>query len=117
MAYSREFAAFVQDALAEFGPVRIRSMFGGAGVFSGEAMIGLIAGDVLYLKADNVSAADFEAEGKQPFTYRGRAGGPRTMSYWEVPERLYEDPLELAEWARRAERVAYAKAPSKRGAG
>jgi DNA transformation protein len=30
------------------------------------------------------------------------------MSYWEVPERLLDDPGELAAWARRAHAVAMA---------
>jgi DNA transformation protein len=30
------------------------------------------------------------------------------MSYWEVPERLLDDPEELVAWARRAHAVAVA---------
>ena len=51
-------------------------------------------------------AADFEAEGKGPFTYRAQGKKPITMQYWELPERLYDDPAELAPWARRAHDIA-----------
>ena len=60
----------------------------------------------LYLKADALSARDFAAEGKGPFTYRPKGRVPLAMSYWEVPERLLDDPEELVTWARRAHAVA-----------
>ena len=86
----------MQDLLAEFGPVDIRSMFSGAGVYADGVMFALLANDTLYLKADADFARDFEAEGKRPFTYRPKGGKPVAMSYWEVPERLLDDPSERA---------------------
>ena len=71
-------------------------------------MFAILADDTLYLKADALSARDFAAEGKGPFTYRPKGQAPVAMSYWEVPERLLDDPEELATWARRAYAVALA---------
>jgi DNA transformation protein len=105
MVRNSEFAGFVVDALAEFGEVSIRNMFGGGGVYHDGLMFALIAGDVLYLKADTSTHADFAAEGKGPFIYPGKKG-PVRMSYWEVPERLFEDTAELALWADKAYGVA-----------
>jgi len=69
-------------------------------------MIGLVIRDVIYLKADATSVADFEREGSRPFTYtRGKSQGRPTqhaLPYWRLPERLYDDPDALADWARRA---------------
>jgi DNA transformation protein and related proteins len=73
-------------------------MFGGAGIFRDGLMIGLVADGVVYLKADEHSSPAFEAEGLGPFTY-GNAGKRVIMSYWRMPERLYDDPDELARWA------------------
>jgi DNA transformation protein len=69
-------------------------------------MFGLIVRDVIYLKADETCAADFEREGCAAFTYtRGKASGrpsQHALPYWRLPERLYDDPDELAAWAARA---------------
>ena len=35
------------------------------------------------------------------------------MSYWRLPDRLYDDPDELARWARQALAVAQRKATAK----
>ena len=106
MPVSRAYKAFVQDLLSEFGPVNIRNMFSGAGIYADGVMFAILVDDTLYLKADALSARDFAAEGKGPFTYRPKGRAPVAMSYWEVPERLLDDPEELVTWARRAHAVA-----------
>jgi DNA transformation protein len=64
------------EALSElFGFVpefRVKRMFGGAGVFSGELMFALAFEDELYLRADEESRGELEAIGSQPFTYEAR---------------------------------------------
>ena len=81
-------------------------MFGGAGVYADGVMFAILAEDVLYLKADEASARGFAAEGMKPFTYTPKDKPPVAMSYWEVPPRFLEEPDELAEWARKAHRIA-----------
>src|SRR6478736_4903272 len=48
------------------------------------------------LKADGETRPAFEREDCAPFSYQ--AGGSRRaiMSFWRLPERLYDDPDELA---------------------
>ena len=106
MALSRDYADFLRDILSGFAPVTIRNMFGGAGIFHDGVMFGLVADDTLYLRADDNSSAPFEAEGKGPFTYRRKGRGKMTMPYWELPERLLDNPDELALWSARAHEVA-----------
>jgi DNA transformation protein len=108
MPVSPAYKAFVQDVLSEFGPVSIRNMFGGAGIYADGVMFAILIDDTLYLKTDALSARDFAAEGKGPFTYRAKGRAPVAMSYWEVPERLLDDPEELVAWAKRAHAVAIA---------
>jgi DNA transformation protein len=111
---------FIHDLFAPFGSVTIRRMFSGAGLFRDGLMFGLIVRDVIYLKADETSAGDFEREGCGPFTYtRGKNSGrpsEHALPYWRLPERLYDDPDELAEWAHKAFAIAERKkmAPRKR---
>lgn len=109
MSVSPEFKAFVEEQLADLGPVAIRSMFGGGGVFHQGIMFGLIARETLYFKVDDSNRSDFEAEGMGPFTYEAR-GKTATMSYWEIPERLYDDRDALTDWARKAFAVAFSGA-------
>jgi DNA transformation protein len=108
MAASEGFKDFIRDQLAGFGPVTIRNMFSGAGIYADGVMFALVANDVLYLKADETSARAFAAEGMSPFTYSRAAKAPVAMSYWEVPPRLLEEPGELVQWAREAHCIACA---------
>ncbi len=58
---------------------------------------------VIYLKADEQQCAR-RSSGKDlpPFTYETKDGKRGVMSYRRMPERLYDDPEELATWARDA---------------
>jgi DNA transformation protein len=106
---------FIVELFAGFGPVSVRRMFSGAGVFSDGLMIALVVDGVIYLKADNSFVPMFEREGQSPFSYKTRDGERTLNSYWRMPERLYDEPDELAEWARLALAVARkGKAPKRK---
>jgi DNA transformation protein and related proteins len=111
---------FVRDLFARFGTVSVRRMFGGAGIWSDGLMFALEFDGVVYLRVDEASLADFEREGSKPFVYPraktpGKIGRP-SRSFWRLPERLYDDPDELAVWANRALAIAQRKKfkPAKR---
>jgi len=91
-------------------------MFGGEGIFVGDLMIGIVIDDQIYLKANDATRGDFLAEGARPFTYRrGKEQAATSLSYYTVPERLLDDPEELAVWARKAHEAARAaKVPKRR---
>ncbi len=92
----------IQDLFAAFGPVQVRRMFGGAGLYADGIMFGLVADGLIHLKADTETVPSFAAEGCGPFEYGTRTGRRAVMSYWRMPDRLYDDPDALAQWARRA---------------
>lgn len=92
---------YIQELFAAFGPVSVRRMFGGAGIFADGLMIGLISDAEIYLKTDDQTVTAFEAEGQKPFTF-GTKRREVVTSYWRMPERLFDDPDELAQWARAA---------------
>ena len=83
------------------GPIRIRRMFGGAGICDG-MMFALVSDDTLYLKADDVNRGNFEARSLAPFRYETKGSRIAVMSYWRAPEELLDDPDELMVWARAA---------------
>ena len=103
------------EMFAWFGPVTVRRMFGGLGIYADGMMFALAAGGVIYLKADVETVPAFEREGQGPFTYAAKGGKRTVMSYWRLPDRLYDDADELADWARAALAVARrAKEPKPR---
>ena len=73
----------------------------------------LAARGVIYLKADERTIPSFEREGQKPFSYETKSGTHTLTSYWRMPERLYDDPDELAHWAAQASETARRSAQRK----
>src|SRR3977135_4296754 len=93
---------FLIDLFADFGPVTIRRMFSGFGISADGTNFALALRGGLYLRADDQTIPRFEAAGSKPFQYQTRAKTVTVGSYWQLPERLYDDPEELTGWARAA---------------
>src|SRR6202051_472882 len=111
---------FLIDLFADFGPVTIRRMFSGFGISADGTNFALALRGGLYLRADDQTIPQFEAEGSKPFQYQTRAKTVTVNSYWQLPERLYDDPQELTGWARAdlsaAPRAALRKPKVRKGA-
>ncbi|MET0923180.1 MAG: TfoX/Sxy family protein [Xanthobacteraceae bacterium] len=105
----------IRELFAAFGPVSVRRMFGGAGIFADATMFALVHDGVIYLKVDERTMPAFEREGLGPFTYMRRGERASLSSYRRMPDRLYDDPAELAVWARDA-LAAASRPPRKRRA-
>jgi DNA transformation protein len=116
VAVSAAFRDYVADLFAPLGEVKIKLMFGGAGVYFKDQMFALIADDRIYLKVNDETRPSFEAEGLKPFVFQMKSGELVAMSYFEVPPRLLDDPDELARWARRAYETAIAARGKKKSA-
>jgi DNA transformation protein and related proteins len=99
-----EFRDFVLDQLSLLPQLRSKPMFGGVGLYSGEAFFGIIAADELFFKVDDSNRTAYEIAGSEPF--RPVANRSVSMSYWRVPIEVLEDPGELATWALAAIRAA-----------
>jgi DNA transformation protein len=79
-------------------------MFGGAGLFAEGVMFGMVSGGQIYLKADATTVTCFEREQCEPFEYSTKNGKRTLTSYWRLPDRIYDDADELAQWAKQATR-------------
>ncbi len=97
---------FLIDLFSDFGPVTIRPMFSGFGISADGINFALSLRSGLYLRADEATIPQFEAEGSAPFQYQTRAKTVTVNSYWQLPARLFDDTEELGEWARAALAVA-----------
>ena len=110
-----EFVDFLYEVFESFGPIRGRRMFGGYGIYYRDRMFGLVADDVLYLKADKESMPLFEEKGMTAFEYV-KNGKAMQMSYFTAPEEIYDDPEQAREWAEHAYAAALrsGKSPARR---
>ncbi|HVU19987.1 MAG TPA: TfoX/Sxy family protein [Rhizomicrobium sp.] len=95
------------DLFSEFGPITVKRFFGGEGIYAGGIMIGAVFDDILYFTTNAETRGAFLAEKCKPFTFEKRSKGEMIETHWyAMPERLYDDPEELAQWARIALNVA-----------
>ena len=100
MSVSDEFLEYVLDQLSQWGNVTARKMFGGVGIYRDGKMFGLIADDVVYLKVDDSNREDFVKAGSSPF--KPYPDKPTSMSYFEVPPNVLDQPEELIKWSERS---------------
>ena len=67
-------------------------MFSGAGIYADGVIFAIVFDDTLYLKADEILRPRLSPpKARAPSPIAARAA-PVAMPYWEVPERLLDDP-------------------------
>nr|WP_249145750.1 TfoX/Sxy family protein [Bradyrhizobium diazoefficiens] len=59
MVASSEYAEFLREQLAPLGHITMRRMFGKTGVFCDGAMLGMVTGNILYLRVDEENQEAF----------------------------------------------------------
>jgi DNA transformation protein and related proteins len=103
----------LEDLFRPFGPVQIKRMFGGLGVFADGLMFALVTRGELHMKTDGESELLFEAAGSAPFVYEREGRDPVKMGYYTLPEDAYEVEDEFLKWARLAHTSALKAAAAK----
>lgn len=99
------------DAIAEMfdglGPVTIKKLFGGKGIYHHGLIIAIdLRGEVM-LKADEDSAAEFAAAGSKQWVYtNSKRKTPVAMPYWSIPDDAVDDADEFTKWASKAYEAA-----------
>lgn len=93
---------YLIDLFSEFGPVVLRRMFSGYGIVADGVNFAMALRAGVIFRVDDVTIPRYEAEGAKPFQYETRNKTVVVKSYRHLPERLYDDPEELAVWAREA---------------
>ena len=101
MASSKEFVHHVSELLAPAGSVITRCMFGGHGVYLDGLFMAIIVDDELYLKADEITHAAFDAASCAPFVY-SKDGKDMSLNYRHAPDEAMDAPHLMLPWARRA---------------
>jgi DNA transformation protein len=125
MAVSEEERENVRDLFAGLGAIEVRRMFGGAGVYLGDACFALLVDGEIWMRADDELGRDYAATGSHQWVYEGRRRAPVAMPYWRLPDSALDDPDEATAWARRSlvpaehaaatKRASKARRPARRG--
>ena len=89
---------YLNEVFEHFGIIKSRKMFGGHGIYHNGLMFGLVADDVLYLKADKDNAHYFTELGLSKFEFHTHDKIIR-MSYYAAPEGIFDDPKQAQQWA------------------
>lgn len=106
-------ATAIEDLFRPVGPVRLKRMFGGYGIYRRDAMIALEFDGMVWLKADAQSRDLFEQAGSRAFTYEKKAGGVTVMSFWLLPEICHDDDDAMKHWVDLAQEAAQRAAAPK----
>lgn len=100
MAKRTDFIDWAEEQLSPLGLIRIKSMFGGFGVYADDLFFAIIDDDVLYFKADDLNRVRFVEEGCAAFRYPMKDGSMNELSYYQAPETALDDQADLLDWAR-----------------
>ena len=96
----------IKEVFSGLGPVTIKRMFGGKGVYYRGTIVGIEYDGELLLKADAVTAPEFEAAGAVRWVYDGRPGRTVSMPYWSIPATAFDNPDNMGKWVKLAYEAA-----------
>ena len=91
----------IEEMFEAVGPVTIKRMFGGLGIYAKGTIIAIETDGEIFLKADAHSAKTFAEAGARQWRYDGK-GKPVFMPYWTIPDDAHDDPDIMAKWVRLA---------------
>ncbi|HEX2668919.1 MAG TPA: TfoX/Sxy family protein [Gammaproteobacteria bacterium] len=93
------FLEYVLEQLSDARGIKTRAMFGGHGLYLGDAFFGIVHKGSLYFRTDEASRPAYVIAGSKPFNPKGKQELHR---YYEVPADILEDAETLLKWARTA---------------
>jgi DNA transformation protein and related proteins len=106
-----DYLAWILEQLSGAGGISLRHMFGAVGLYRGDVFFAIISAGSLYFKVDDSNRAEYESRRMARFRpYRDRP--EFSMTYYEVPADVIEDPEECVAWALRSVAAAGNRKPS-----
>ena len=113
MSYDAGLYEWTKEALAPLGDVTLRPMMGVAVLYLDGTIFAVIE-DELWFKADADSAAIWDAEGCERYTFTDKDGKVETMNYRRAPTDVYDDAEAMQRWAALAVEAGLRGAAKKR---
>lgn len=103
MGASKEFVAFVSELLEPLGSGLSSGLFfGGRELRYHGRQFAWIIGSTLYLRVNDSTRPQFEAQGSRPFSYTTKKGEVTVRKFYTAPDMLLDDAEQLVAWSRRA---------------
>ncbi len=99
----------MNDIFISFAGIKSRAMFGGWGIYKNGIIFAIIADGTLYFKVDESNKDDYLKNKSKPFTYTMPSGKKVSMSYWELPQEIMEDQIELEKWIAKSIKISQSK--------
>lgn len=114
MSFDPGLYEWVKEALEPLGAVSMRRMMGGAVLYLDGIVFAVIDDGEIWFKADAESAAVWDAEGCDRFTFTEKDGTVQVMNYRRAPADVYDDPEAMQRWAALAVEAGLRGAAKKR---
>lgn len=115
MPLSQGYTEYVLELLEGFGPLEVKRMFGGAGLYRDGVMFAILDNDALYVRVDDALQAELAVRGSVPWTYSNKPDGRGpNMAYWRLPDTAADDPEDAVAIARKSHAVSLARAEKRK---
>lgn len=88
---------FIIERLSFFGTVKIRKMFGGAGVYLNSKIIGLLYEGEFFIKSKDEAIENYKKQGLAQFSY-SKNGAQIYLKYFVLDETVLENPSLFKEY-------------------
>lgn len=103
MSLSNAYLDHAIACLVRVAEVSYRRIFNGAALYHQGAQFALIVNDRLYFRADDYSRALYQHQGMSAFQPQGVS---LESNFYQLPDRLLDNPAELRYWVRIAVEAA-----------
>ncbi|MEO1701924.1 MAG: TfoX/Sxy family protein [Pseudomonadota bacterium] len=105
---------FLHDLFSSVGPITIKRMFGGQGIYADGMIIAAVQSGRIMVKGDDQCAPAYESAEMIRWAYENpKSGNATLMPYWQVPDSALDDPEEMSRWAHMALGAARRTKPTK----
>ncbi len=104
---------YVREQMSLVEPVTVKRMFGGAGFYARGYFFALLGDDTVYFKTDDSNRGDYLAVQSPPFAPFGDERF--TMDYYELPDKILDNPSKLKSWMEKSIAVAVSARERKGG--
>ncbi|HOY69654.1 MAG TPA: TfoX/Sxy family protein [Methylotenera sp.] len=106
MSPSAEYKTYVLDLIEPIIPLTTTRFFGGVGLTYNAVQFGMMIGNNLYFVVDDTTRNKYLQAGMQAFSYLSKKGRVQVRRYYELPEEILTDAVQLRLWALEAINIA-----------